>query len=192
MTGGEAMTLRSLKPARPAARVRGVGVALIQRAWIPLASSESFAFSAAPKCCSSSMITRPRSANFTSLEARAWVPTTTFNLPLFSPSFASLVSAAEAARDKLSTSIWNGAKRLRKVATCCLAKTVVGTAIATCFPDSTTAAAARKATSVLPNPTSPQMTLSIGRPDARSSRTSRTAFAWSTVVKYGKRATNLS
>ena len=167
-------------------------MALIQRAWIPLASSESFAFSAAPKCCSSSMIIKPRSANLTSLEAKACVPTTTFNFPLFSPSFASLVSAAEAARDKRPTSILNGAKRLRKVATCCLAKTVVGTAIATCFPDSTTAAAARNATSVLPNPTSPQMTLSMGWPDARSFRTSPTAFAWSTVVKYGKRATNLS
>ena len=121
-----------------------------------------------------------------------YVPTTTFNFPLFSPSFVSLASAAEAVRDKLPTAILNGAKRWRKVATCCLAKTVVGTATATCFPDSTTAAAARNATSVLPNPTSPQMTLSMGWPDARSSRTSRTAFAWSTVVKYGKRATNRS
>jgi hypothetical protein len=51
-------TVRQKKTGRP------VRVALIQSVWTPFANSESFLFSAAPKCCSSSMITRPRSANF--------------------------------------------------------------------------------------------------------------------------------
>ena len=108
------------------------------------------------------MMTRPRSANFTSFEASACVPTTTFNFPLRSPSFVSRVSAADVARDRFPTSIPSGPNRLRKVATCCRARTVVGTAMATCLPDSATAAAARNATSVLPKPTSPQTTRSIG------------------------------
>ena len=74
--------------------MRGIGVALIQSVWTPFARLESFAFSAAPKCCSSSMMTSPRSANFTSFEARACVPTTTFNFPRRSPSFVSLVSGS--------------------------------------------------------------------------------------------------
>ena len=90
------------------------------------------------------------------------MPTTTFNFPRRSPSFVSLASAADVARDRFPTSMPSGPNRLRKVATCCLARTVVGTAMATCFPDSAKVAAARKATSVLPKPTSPQMTRSMG------------------------------
>jgi len=45
---------------------------------------------------------------------------------------------------------------------------VVGTTTATCLPSSATANAARSATSVLPKPTSPQISRSIGRPLSRS------------------------
>ena len=52
--------------------------------------------------------------------------------------------------------------------------------------------AARSATSVLPKPTSPQISRSIGRPAARSSITSAMARAWSSVSAKGKRAQNSS
>src|SRR5206468_112641 len=87
-------------------------VDLVHSEWAPLARPESFAFSAAPKCCSSSMMTRPRSANFTSFAASACVPTTTFSVPRRSPSLVSRVSGPELARDRLPTSIPRGPNRL--------------------------------------------------------------------------------
>ena len=52
--------------------------------------------------------------------------------------------------------------------------------------------AARNATSVLPNPTSPQISRSIGLPEAMSASVSAIAFSWSSVSGYGKRAANSS
>jgi hypothetical protein len=49
-------------------------------------------------------------------------------------------------------------------------------------------AAARSATSVLPKPTSPQTSRSIGRPEDRSRRVSAMALAWSGVSGKGKRS----
>ncbi len=54
---------------------------------------------------------------------------------------------------------------------CWRASSVVGTVTATCLPAITARNAARSATSVLPKPTSPQISRSIGRPSARSSKT---------------------
>jgi hypothetical protein len=45
---------------------------------------------------------------------------------------------------------------------------VVGTTTATCLPFMAATKAARSATSVLPKPTSPQISRSIGRPEASS------------------------
>ena len=56
-----------------------------------------------------------------------------------------------------------------KLAWCCRASSVVGTTIAVCLPLIAVAKAARSATSVLPKPTSPQTSRSIGRPASRSS-----------------------
>ena len=61
---------------------------------------------------------------------------------------------------------------VRKFWPCCWASSVVGTSTATCLPPCTAANVARSATSVLPKPTSPQTTRSMGWSDARSSRTS--------------------
>ena len=55
-----------------------------------------------------------------------------------------------------------------------------------------TTKAARRATSVLPKPTSPQISRSIGLPADRSSSTSSMALSWSSVSSYGKRAQNSS
>ena len=64
----------------------------------------------------------------------------------------------------------HSAKRSLNVWKCCCASRVVGTRSATCHPSMAAANAARIATSVLPNPTSPQTSRSIGRSLRRSSR----------------------
>ena len=53
--------------------------------------------------------------------------------------------------------------------------------MATCLPPMTATNAARNATSVLPKPTSPQISLSIGRPDVISLMTFVIAACWSMV-----------
>ncbi|OQA84529.1 MAG: hypothetical protein BWY27_01494 [Bacteroidetes bacterium ADurb.Bin234] len=58
---------------------------------------------------------------------------------------------------------------------------VVGTNTATCLLSQTALKEARMATSVLPNPTSPQISLSIGKPASISFLTSLVAFNWSGV-----------
>ena len=64
---------------------------------------------------------------------------------------------------------------------CWRASRVVGPITATCLPDMAATKAARRATSVLPKPTSPQISRSIGLPDDRSSSTSAMACSWSSV-----------
>ena len=59
---------------------------------------------------------------------------------------------------------------------CWRASKVVGTTIAVCLPLIAAAKAARSATSVLPKPTSPQTSRSIGRPEVRSSSVASMAF----------------
>ncbi len=58
---------------------------------------------------------------------------------------------------------------------------VVGTKMAHCFPDVTHLKAARKATSVLPKPTSPHKSRSIGASLSMSSLISPTHRSWSSV-----------
>jgi hypothetical protein len=69
------------------------------------------------------------------------------------------------------------AKRSLKVWKCCSQSSVVGHRTATCRPPATAQKAARKATSVLPKPTSPHTRRSIGRPDFMSSITAAMAVA---------------
>ena len=75
---------------------------------------------------------------------------------------------------------------------CWRTRTVVGASTATCRPASAAAAAARSATSVLPKPTSPQTSRSIGGcPRARSA--SAASIAGRLIVgsaRTGKRRTN--
>ena len=67
-------------------------------------------------------------------------------------------------RDACATLTGKPSKRSAKVLKCWRASSVVGTTTATCLPFSAAAKAARSATSVLPKPTSPQISRSIGRP----------------------------
>ena len=72
-------------------------------------------------------------------------------------------------------------KRCEKVLKCWRASSVVGTTTATWKPSIAAMKAARSATSVLPKPTSPQISRSIGRPAERSSSTESIAVCWSSV-----------
>ncbi len=57
----------------------------------------------------------------------------------------------------------------------------MGTRMAACFPPVTALNAARMATSVLPNPTSPQMRRSMGLGHSMSALVSSMAVSWSGV-----------
>ena len=74
-------------------------------------------------------------------------------------------------RDACAILTGNPLYRSENVRKCWRAKSVVGTTTATCKPFNAATNAARIATSVLPNPTSPQTRRSIGRPDPRSATT---------------------
>ena len=111
----------------------------------------------------------------------AWVPTTISISPFFRASRVSAASLAGIKRDSERTFSGQPAKRSVKVRECWRASSVVGQTTATCLPLMAATKAARKATSVLPKPTSPQISRSIGLPDPRSVRTSAMALSWSSV-----------
>ncbi len=126
------------------------------------------------------------------LASRAWVPMTMLTLPSATPARTTVASLAVTMRESWAILSGKSAKRAVKVRKCCRASSVVGTTTATWLPDIAATKAARNATSVLPKPTSPQISRSIGRPEARSSSTSAMARAWSSVSVNGKRAQNSS
>ena len=59
--------------------------------------------------------------------------------------------------------------------------------MAHCLPPMTHLKAARRATSVLPTPTSPQSRRSMGQPFSMSFLISAVALSWSSVSSYSKR-----
>ncbi len=116
------------------------------------------------------------------LPSSAWVPMTISTLPSASP--ASTVSASSAvgtSREACATLTGKPRKRSVKVLKCWRASSVVGTTTATCLPLIAATKAARSATSVLPKPTSPQISRSIGRPEPRSLMVASMAASWSSV-----------
>jgi len=82
-----------------------------------------------------------------------------------------LLGCAKAADVSTTTGVLR--KRSVKVRMCWSARMVVGTRTATCFPERTARKAARRATSVLPKPTSPQRRRSMGWGEIMSSTTRR-------------------
>jgi hypothetical protein len=79
-----------------------------------------------------------------------------------------LASLAVTRRERRPISIGKPLKRSQKLVKCWRARRVVGRDHATCIPAMAATNAARKATSVLPKPTSPQTSRSIGLPAPRS------------------------
>ena len=107
-------------------RVRGIGVADMASTSTAVRSRLSCSLCSTPNRCSSSMITKPRSANSTSLPSSRWVPTTTSTLPSLRPSSVARVSASVWKRLSGATLTGKPAYRSAKVAWCCWTSSVVG------------------------------------------------------------------
>ena len=180
-TGGVAITDISRTPVSASCSVRGIGVAVSVSTCTSSRSCFSRSLWPTPKCCSSSTMSRPRSLNSMLLASSACVPTTMSACPFFSSSRARLESFADTRRLNCAIRTGKPWKRSVKVWKCWRASSVVGTTTATCLPSITAMNAARRATSVLPKPTSPQMSRSIGLPLAKSSVTASMLASWSSV-----------
>ena len=165
--------------------VRGIGVADIASTSTSSRSWRRSSFCATPKRCSSSTITRPRFWGTTSRESTRWVPISTSTLPSLNSWSTRFTSAGGRKRDTISTRSGKSRYRSLNVVPCCWARIVVGTSISIWRPFTATVNAARTATSVLPNPTSPHTSRSIGRGASRSSLTTSMAGSWSSVSRYG-------
>ena len=107
-------------------------------------------------------------------------------VPSARPAIVCSASAASVNRDRPLTVTGNARIRSENVCRCWVASSVVGTSTATCLPSCTALNAARTAISVLPNPTSPEITRSIGTGRSMSALTSSIADSWSGVSVNGK------
>ena len=112
--------------------------------------------------------------------------------PLAIASRAALTSLAVLKRDSSTIFTGQSAKRSFQVSACCSASRVVGANMATCLPPITAKKLARKATSVLPKPTSPQTRRSIGLSLVISWITAAIAAVWSAVSSKPKPSANAS
>ena len=163
--------------------VRGIGVAVISRTCG--APRRAFA-SRAPRCstpnrCCSSTTARARSSNATASWSRACVPTTTWAWPerIASPARRRASAGRDPVRSVTATP--RSSSSPATVSRCWRASRSVGARSAAWRPASAAAARAHAATAVLPDPTSPWMSRSIGTGRARSPRISSSAVAWSGV-----------
>ena len=179
--GAVAMTEKSRMPSSDIASVRGIGVAVSVSTSTSARSFFSCSFWRTPKRCSSSMMTSPRFLNLTSAWISLCVPITRSMPPEARPSSAAFTSLGERKRDSSARRTGQSEKRSENTWKCCSASSVVGTSTATCLPSASATHAARSATSVLPKPTSPQTSRSIGCPDLRSAITASIAPCWSGV-----------
>ena len=185
------------------AAVRGMGVAVItSRSGItdPGPRSRSTARCSTPKRCCSSITTTPRARYSTPSEIRAWVPTTMSTSPAASPSEALRRSAAPRLPDNRSTRRGRSPPSLDGSGThrswsnaaivwwCCSASTSVGAIKAPWKPPCTAVSKALRATTVLPAPTSPCMSLCMGCGLARSQTISSITRCWAPVSGNGRRA----
>ena len=185
--GGVSITLMSRRPDIDICRVRGMGVALMASTSTFRRSCLRASFCDTPKRCSSSTMTKPRSLGCTSIDSTRWVPMRMSSSPDLKAASAFFTSPADLNRLTMSTLTGRSAKRSRNVARCCWARMVVGTSTSTCLPPAAALNAARMATSVLPNPTSPHTRRSMGIGRSMSSVTSSMARCWSGVSWYGNR-----
>ena len=96
------MTLMSRMPLMAMFRVRGMGVAERVSISTLVRSSLNRSLWATPNRCSSSMMQRPRSLNFTSFCTSLWVPTTTSMRP--SASFFRISRCSLGVRNRLKSS----------------------------------------------------------------------------------------
>ena len=113
--GGVAIIDMSRIPAKAIFSVRGIGVAVRVRMSTSLRRALSCSFWRTPKRCSSSIITRPKFLNCTSLCSSLCVPIKMSTLPSAKSLMACLVSLAVLKRLITSTLTGQSAKRSRKL-----------------------------------------------------------------------------
>ena len=176
------------------ASVRGMGVA-VMISWCgrrPCLSpfSESLRRCCTPKRCCSSTMTSARAAKSMPSWNSAWVPTTTRTFPPAIASSALRRVRAVCEPDTRATVSPSGANQSCRVRQCCSASSSVGAIRAACRPLPAARAAAAAATTVLPQPTSPCSSRTIGTPVARSSCASRSARDWARVRANGSASRN--
>ena len=168
---------RSLIPESDIFRVLGIGVAVIAKMSTSARSARILSFCLTPKRCSSSMITKPRFLKINSGPSSLCVPITISSFPDLHSSATIALSLFEFILLTLAMDTGQFAKRFLNVSKCCCARSVVGTSTAICFRFWTATSAARSATSVFPNPTSPQINLSVAFSELRSFSVSATVSA---------------
>jgi hypothetical protein len=137
-------------PVTAISRVRGIGVALIERTSTDVRIRFICSLCSTPKRCSSSTMIRPRSFILISGLSRRWVPTTMSTEPSVRPAMTSLASLSVWKRESPLMTTGKPVIRSENVDMCWVTSRVVGTRTATCLPSCTALNAARTAISVLP------------------------------------------
>jgi hypothetical protein len=112
-------------------KVRGIGVALIDKTFMECLKFVKVSFCFTPKRCSSSIISKPKFLKITSLPKILCVPTKISISPFAVLSLISLTLLPSVKRLKSRIFTGNSAILSRKVFVCCAAKTVVGAKTAT-------------------------------------------------------------
>ncbi len=161
--------------------VRGIGVADSERISICARIFFRCSFCFTPKRCSSSIISSERFVHGIACESNACVPIIIAGFPSWSTAFALRTSSREENRDTRKIDSAMLGSLVRNVSTCCCTSSVVGARTATCFPFANACIAARIASSVFPNPTSPTISRSIGCWACMSCVTSSHTVFWSGV-----------
>ncbi len=87
------------RPSGDSCKVRGIGVAVRVSTWTSVRSCFRRSLWPTPKCCSSSITSRPRFLNRMALASSAWVPITISTVPRLMPSRVACASLALTKRD---------------------------------------------------------------------------------------------
>ena len=165
--GSSSMTETSRSAYAVIASVRGIGVA-VMISWCgnlpprePL--SRSVSRWCTPKRCCSSTMTSPSRAKAIDSWNSACVPMTIWISPLAAASSALRRVRAGCEPVTSATGMPSGRNHRSKFFACCSASSSVGAISAACSPQPTARAAAAPATTVLPQPTSPCTSRTMGR-----------------------------
>ncbi|MNU63146.1 hypothetical protein D3C71_523910 [compost metagenome] len=138
------------------------------------------------------MITRARRWNTTCSWKMAWVPTTILTLPSAMAASASSRALPFCLPASQPTLMPRGASQLAKLTACCSASSSVGAISPTWQPLPMACSAAKAATSVLPEPTSPCTSRIMGWLRCRSWLISATTRFWAPVGLNGRALSSFS
>ena len=189
-TGGVLIKLTVLSPRRDCWRVRGIGVAVRVSTSTDFFIFKSLFFCATPKRCSSSIINNPSLFFGMDPPKILCVPINISTRLLTIFSIIVFCFFCDMKRDNILIVTPNFSNLFLNKIKCWLANIVVGTTIITKTPEKAAFAAARRAVSVLPKPTSPIIKRSISPGEFMSLYMSCIAADWSPVSLYGKLSTS--